>query len=157
MNHSAINDILAESFILPLNNPAYYAPYNGAIEESQREVKHCLRKKLMGLLDPGDHISAYAEAAVNDLNHRIRPCLKGKTSCQAFFESGNRHTFTKRERRGVYDWVMERAERILSTMNQFDQTVRESAWRIAVESWLQSRGHIRIHINKKCHPILPLF
>ena len=47
MNHSAINDVLAESFVLPLNNPEYYAPYNGAIEESQREVKSCLREKLM--------------------------------------------------------------------------------------------------------------
>ncbi len=158
MNHSAINDVLAESFVLPLNNPEYYAPYNGAIEESQREVKSCLRKKLMeGLLDPGDHITAYAEAVVNDLNHRIRPCLNGKTSCQAFFESGNRPTFTKRERRGIYDWVLERVERILSTMNQSGQAIRESAWRIAVESWLRSKGYIRVHINQKCHPILPPF
>jgi len=114
MNHRSINDVLAESFVLPLNNPEYYAPYNGAIEEAQREIKSCLRKKLMeGLLDPGDHITAYVEAVVNDLNHRIRPCLNGKTSCQVFFESGNRPTFTKRERRGIYDWVMERMERIL--------------------------------------------
>ncbi len=155
MNHRAINDVLAESFILPLNNPEYYAPYNGAIEESQREVKDCLRKKLMeGLPDPGDHITAYAETVVNDLNHRIRPCLKGKTSCQVFFDSSNRPTFTKRERRGIYDWVMERVERILLTMNQSDQTVRQSAWRIAVESWLRSKGYIRVHTNQKCHPIL---
>ncbi len=158
MNHSVINDVLAESFVLPLNNPEYYAPYNGAIEESQREVKSCLRKKLMqGLLDPGEHITTYAEAVVNDLNHQLRPCLNGKTSCQAFFESGNRPTFTKRERRGIYDWVMERVERILLAMNQSGQAVRESAWRIAVESWLRSKGHIRVHINQKCHPILPSF
>jgi hypothetical protein len=158
MNHLAINEVLSESFILPLNNPEYYAPYNGAIEESQREVKSCLWKKLMeGLLDPGDHISAYAEAVVNDLNHQIRPCLNGKTSCQAFFESGNRPTFTKRERRGIYDWVMERAERILLAMNQSGQAVRESAWRIAVESWLRSKGYIRVHTSQKCHPILPPF
>ena len=156
MNHPAINEVLSASFILPLNNPEYYAPYNGAIEESQREIKDCLRKKLLGgLLDPGEHIGAYAEAVVNDLNHQIRPCLNGRTSCQVFFESGNRPTFTKRERRAIYDWVMERMERILSAMSQSDQTVRESAWRIAVESWLRSKGYIRVHINQKCHPILP--
>src|SRR5512136_175583 len=156
MNHSAVNDVLSESFVLPLNNPEYYAPYNGAIEEAQREIKSCLRKKLMeGFVGPGDHIGAYAEAVVNDLNHRIRPCLNGKTSCQAFFESGNKPAFTKRQRRGIYDWVMERVERILLAMNQSGLAVRESAWRIAVESWLQSSGHIRVHINKKCHPILP--
>jgi hypothetical protein len=158
MNHLAINEVLAESFVLPLNSPGYYAPYNGAIEESQREVKSCLSKKLMqGLLDPGRHITAYAEAVVNELNHRTRPCLNGKTSCQAFFESGNRPAFTKRKRREIYDWVIERVERILSAMKQSVQAVRESAWRIAVESWLRSKGYIKVHINQKCHPILPLF
>jgi len=97
------------------------------------------------------------EAVVNDLNHRIRPCPNGKTSCQAFFESGNRPTFTKPERRGIYDWVMERVERILSTTNQSGQAVRESAWSFAVESWLRSKGYIRVHINPKCRPMLPPF
>ena len=158
MNHSAINDVLAESFVLPLNNPEYYAPYNGAIEESQREVKRSLREKLVsGLSDCRNHVAAYAEAVVNDLNHRIRPCLNGRTSCEVFFVSADKPVFTKRERRGIYDWVMERVERILSTMNQSGQAVRESAWRIAVESWLRSRGYIKVHINQKCHPVLPSF
>jgi hypothetical protein len=158
MNHRAINEVLAESLVLPLNNPEYYAPYNGAIEESQREVKSCLRQKLrQGLLDPERHITTYAEAVVNELNHQIRPCLKGKTSCQAFFESGNRPTFTKRKRREIYEGVLERVERILSAMSQSGQAVRESAWRIAVESWLRSKGYIKVHINQKCHPILPPF
>jgi len=157
MNHSAINDVLSESFVLPLNNPEYYAPYNGAIEESQREVKRSLRERLVsGLSDCRDHVAAYAEAAVNDLNHRGRPCLNGRTSCEAFFVS-DKPVFTKRERRGIYDCVMERVERILSTMNRSGQTARESAWRIAVESWLRSRGYIKVHINQKCHPILPPF
>lgn len=153
MNHLAINEVLAESFVLPLNNPEYYAPYNGAIEESQREVKSCLGKKLMqSLLDPGEHITPYAEAAVNDLNHQIRPCLNRKTSCQVFFEPGNRPTFTKQKRREIYDRVQERFERILSDMNQSGQAVRESAWRIAVESWLRSMGYIKVHINQKVSP-----
>jgi hypothetical protein len=158
MNHSAINEVLAEFFVLPLNNPEYYAPYNGAIEESQREIKSCLGNKLLGLPDPEEHITAYAEAAVNDLNHQIRPCLKGKTSCQVFFEPGNRPTFTKQKRREIYNRVQERFERILSDMNQSGQAVRESAWRIAVESWLRSKGYIKVHINPKVSPnFTPLF
>jgi hypothetical protein len=158
MNHLAINDVLSESFVLPLNSPGYYAPYNGAIEESQREVKRSLREKVLsGLADCRDHVAAYAEAAVNDLNHRIRPCLNGRTSCQVFFVSADKPVFTRRERRGIHDWVMERVERILSTMNQSGQAVRESAWRIAVESWLRSKGYIKVHNNQKCHPILPPF
>ena len=158
LNHTAVNAVLEEFFVLPLNSPDYYAPYNGAIEESQREVKGSLRNKLaLDLPTPGDHITAYAEAAVHDLNHRPRPCLKGRTSCQAFFELGHKPAFTKRERREAYDCVMEKTERILSAMDQRGQVERESAWRIAMESWLRSRGFIKVHINQKCHPILPHF
>jgi hypothetical protein len=62
----------------------------------------------------------------------------------------------KRQRREIYDWVMERVQRILLVMNQPGQAVRKSAWRIAVESWLRSKGYIKIHINK-VSPIYPLF
>jgi hypothetical protein len=158
LNHRAVNGVLEEFYVLPLNSPAYYAPYNGAIEESQREVKQCLREKLPSdMTSLQNHIAAYAEAGVNDLNHRIRPCLNGRTSCQAFFESGSRPSFTKRDRREIYDIIMEKVERILSAMNQSGHAIRESAWRIAVESWLKSRGFINVHINQKCHPILPPF
>jgi hypothetical protein len=158
MNHAAINEVLEEFFILPLNSPEYYAPYNGGIEESQRELKSCLREKLaLGLPDCSDHLSAYAEAAANDLNHRIRPCLNGRTSCQVFFQSANKPVFTKRERREIYDSIMEKVERILSAMKQPAQTIRELAWKIALESWLRSKGYIKVYINQKCHPILPPF
>jgi len=158
LNHGAVNEVLEEFFILPLNSPEYYAPYNGAIEESQREVKRCLRDKLaLGLPDCSEHLAAYAEAAVNDLNHRHRPCLNGRTSCQLFFESANKPAFSKRERREIYDSIMEKAEAILSAMNQSGQSFRESAWRIAVESWLKSRGFIKVHTTKSVTQFYPLF
>jgi hypothetical protein len=158
MNHAVVNHVLEEFFVLPLNSPEYYAPYNGAIEESQREVKSCLREKVaLGIHECRDHIGAYAEAVVNDLNHRIRPCLDGKTSCQIFFAPTDKPAFTKRERREIYDTIMEKVERILSAMKQSGQDIRESAWRIALESWLRSKGYIKIYINQKCHPILSIF
>src|SRR5512139_556635 len=152
MNHAAVNDVLEEFFILPLNSPEYYAPYNGAIEESQKELKSCLREKL-SLASPEcrDHLPAYAEAAVNDLNHRVRPCLNGRTSCQVFFAPAHKPVFTKRERREIYDSIMEKVERILSAMNQSRQTIGELAWRIALESCLRSKGYIKVYINQKCH------
>jgi hypothetical protein len=158
LNHAAVNEVLEQFFVLPLNSPEYYAPYNGAIEESQREVKRCLRDKLsLGLPESQDHVAAYAEAAIHDLNHRIRPCLEGRTSCQVFFAPADKPVFMKRERREIYDIILEWVERILSAMKQSGNSVREAAWRIAVESWLKSRGFIKVHINQKCHPILSLF
>jgi hypothetical protein len=159
LNHGAVNGILSEFFVLPLNSPEYYAPYNGAIEESQRELKAGLREKLISDLPHSENHSAvvYAEVAAHDLNHRLRPCLRGKTSCQVFFSLEGRPIFSKWERREIYDILRERVERILVSMNKFDQSARQAAWRIAVEFWLQSRGFIKVHIPKKCHPILPPF
>ena len=160
LNHGAVNGVLAEFFVLPLNSPVYYAPYNGAIEESQRELKACLREKLIpDLPDLENHsMAVYAEVAAHDLNHRLRPCLNGKTSCQVFFSPGERPVFSKLERREIYDILLERVERILVSMNQFDKSAREAAWRIAVEFYLQSKGFIKVHIPRKVSPNLtPIF
>ena len=97
MNHAAVSEVLREFFIQPLNSPRDYAPYNGGIEESQRELKECLQGKLaLAMSNPQNHIALYAESAVNDLNHKIRPCLHDRTSCQVFFESGVKPIFKKR-------------------------------------------------------------
>jgi len=158
MNHFAVNEVLREFFILPLNSPRDYAPYNGAIEESQRELKGCLQEKLaLAMSSPQNHMAAYAESAVNDLNHRVRPCLNGRTSCQAFFAPGVTPAFNRRQRREIYDNIIEKVETILSRVKQSGQAIRESAWRIAVESWLTSRGHIKPTSIQKCHPIFLLF
>jgi len=58
----------------------------------------------------------------------------------------------KRERREIYDNIMEKAERILSAMKESGQAIRESAWRIAVESWLKSNIYIKPHIKRKVAP-----
>jgi len=153
LNHAAVDGVLAEFFVLPLNSPEYYAPYNGAIEESQRELKTCLREKLvLGILPPPDPIAMCAEVVAHDLNHRLRPCLQGKTSCQVFFSSEEKPVFSKLERREIYDVLLERVERILESMNQSGKVARESAWRIAVEFWLHSRGFIKVHIPRKVSP-----
>jgi hypothetical protein len=159
LNHVVVNGVLSEFLVLPLNSPEYYAPYNGAVEESQRELKACLRDKLvLGTPCSPDPISMYAEVAAHDLNHRLRPCLHGKTSCQAFFSLGGKPVFSKLERREIYDILMERVERILVSMNQFERSARESAWRIAVEFWLQSKGFIKVHIPPKVSPnFTPIF
>jgi len=153
LNHAVVNTVLEEFLVLPLNSPEDYPPYNGAIEESQWEVKRCLRDKFsLGLPQYQNHVSVYAEVAIHDLNHRLRPCLEGRTSCQVFFAPSNKSAFSKRERREIYDIIMERTDRILSAMKQSGKSIREAAWRIAVESWLKSRGFIKVHTNPKVSP-----
>jgi hypothetical protein len=129
---------------------------NGGVAAGAEGV---LREKLiLDLPSSANHsLGVYAEVAAQHLNHRLRPCLKGKTSCQVFFSLGERPIFLKWERREIYDILRERVEEILASMNQLGRSAREAAWRIAVGYWLQSRRFIKVHIPRKCHPILPPF
>lgn len=151
MNHVAVNDVLSEYFVIPVNSPAYYAPYNGGIEHAQGELKSELRSMLITApACPREHIEAYAASAVHALNHGQRSCLNGQNACLTFF-TGKR-TFTKRQRRNVYEWIIALQKHILENMKEGQNSSAESAWRIAVESWLRKNGFITVTINNKVLP-----
>jgi len=84
LNHVAVNEVLEQALVIPINNPPYRAPYNGAIEHTQGEFKNYLRRwewkadtiKAFGLL---------VETAAHALNHIPRRCLKGRTACSVYF------------------------------------------------------------------------
>lgn len=146
LNHRAVNDVLAEYFVIPVNSPVHYPPYNGAIEEAQTELKKGLDKKLAYRPSPGEHLEAYALTVENDLNHRPRPCLNGRNACQVYF--AEKRTFTKWERRDAYEWITNLKDDILS----HEEVKPQTAWRLAVESWLNMKGLITITINGKVSP-----
>jgi hypothetical protein len=147
LNHSAVNDVLAEHFVLPLNSPVHYPPYNGAIEEAQTELKNGLAAKLSHRpCCPKEHLEVYASAVEHDLNHRPRPCLKGRNACQVYFSG--RRTFSKWERRDAYVWIRNLQNDILGS----EGVQSQAAWRIAVEAWLNMKGFITITINGKVLP-----
>lgn len=149
LNHSAVDDVLAEYFVLPLNSPVHYPPYNGAIEEAQSELKKGLTSKLSYKpACPREHLEAYASTVEHDLNHRPRPCLNGRTSCKVYFDG--KRTFSKWERRDAYDWIMNLRSDILNS----DGVRPQAAWRIAVETWLKMKGLITI-TNGKVSPCFP--
>ncbi len=149
LNHSAVNDVLTDYFVLPVNSPVHYPPYNGAIEEAQTELKTGLASKLSYKTScPREHLEAYASTVEHDLNHRPRPCLSGKNACQVYF-TGKR-TFSKWERRDAYAWITNLQNDILCS----EGVQPQAAWRIAVESWLNMKGFITITMNGK---VLPSF
>lgn len=147
LNHVAVNDVLADYFVLPVNSPIHYPPYNGAIEKAQAELKNGLDSKLAYRVCPGEHLEAYASTVEHDLNHRPRPCLNGKNSCQVYF-TGKR-MFTKWERRDAYVWITNLQNDIVCYENGVQP---QTAWRIAVEAWLNMKGFITITINGKVLP-----
>lgn len=147
MNHPAVDDLFSQRMIIPLNSPVHYAPYNGAIEHAQDELKSGLRLKLQSAPScPSGHIEAYAGLVEHDLNHIPRPCLKGKNACQVFFQ--NRRAFSKKERRDAFDWIMNLQNDILSGSD----VQPDAAWRIATEIWLRKNDLITVTINGKVSP-----
>lgn len=147
LNHTAVNDVLSDYYVLPLNSPVYYPPYNGAIEEAQTELKNGLAAKLSYRpCCPREHLEAYASTVEHDLNHQPRPCLNGKNSCQVYFTG--KKMFTKWERRDAYAWITNLQNDILCSKGVQPQ----AAWRIAVEAWLTMNGFITITVNGKVLP-----
>jgi hypothetical protein len=147
LNHPAVNDVLAEYFVIPLNSPVHYPPYNGAIEKAQTEMKNGLAAKLAYRpCCPKEHIEAYAAAVEHDLNHQPRPCLDGNISCQVFFT--NRRAFSKWERRDAYVWIRTLQNDILCT----EGVQPNAAWRTAAEAWLNMKGFITVKQNGKVSP-----
>ncbi len=147
LNHAAVNNVLADHFVLPVNSPVHYPPYNGAIEEAQTELKNGLAAKLSYKPRcPREHLEAYATTVEHDLNHQPRPCLNGRNACQVYFTG--RRTFTRWERRDAYVWITNVQNDILSSNGVQPQ----AAWRIAVEAWLRMKGFITVSINGKVSP-----
>jgi transposase len=148
LNHAAVNAVLEDYFVLPLNSPVHYPPYNGAIEEAQTELKNGLAAKLS--YKPNcqrEHMEAYASTVEHDLNHQPRPCLNGSNACQVYFT--NKRTFTKWERRDAYAWLINMQDDILCSNGGVQP---QAAWRIAVEAWLRMKGLITVTINGKVSP-----
>jgi len=147
LNHVAVNDVLADHFVMPVNSPVHYPPYNGAIEEAQTELKNGLTAKLAYRpCCPSEHLEAYASTVEHDLNHQLRPCLNGSNACRVYF--AGKRMFTKWERRDAYVWITNLQHDILSS----EGVQLQAAWRIAIEAWLRMKGFITVSINGKVLP-----
>ena len=149
LNHHAVNELLSEYMVLPVNSPPYYPQYNGSVEQSQSEIK----SELMGI----DYTSLRelrlaARVGAHNLNHRRRRCLCGITPCVALLGSDNgKKQYRKRQRKEVYDRIVAMAA-IIKTAAQDACTV-DTAWRLAVETWLLDNGFITMSKTRKCYPI----
>lgn len=151
MNGPAVDDVLAEHFVLPLNSPLNHAQYNGAIEHAQGELKGELEFQLTGVkLADSAAVEPYARVAAHELNHRSRDSLKGRNPCQVFFDPTMRATFTKTQRRAAYVWIVERRNHIIDSAG--GTVTALAAWRVAAKQWLLKNGLLTISINKEVSP-----
>lgn len=163
LNNAAVDAVLAQYGVIPLNSPPHYPPYNGGMEEAQGEFKSAIRAKFRdrswqarGPAETCDLLQLYSELVAHDLDHRRRPCLSGATAC-ANFEVGKRkgrHYDDRRERREVFEEIQAMAALALAETGLTDQRAAGAAWRLAVETWLRREGLITVSVSGK---VLPLF
>lgn len=153
LNHEEVERILSKYWVIPLNSPKYYPPYNGAIEKGQYEVKSKISERQEHLWSiPRKHFQVYAESAVFDLNHLPRRSLGGKVSCQVFFGEKGGASFSKRKRREIFEWIKRLSHAIMVGLGKTGQRAAQAAWRMAVESWLQVNGFINVSMGGKVSP-----
>ena len=148
LNHVAVNEVLEQALVIPINSPPYKAPYNGAIEHTQAEFKNYLRRwewkadtiKAFGLL---------AEIAAHALNHITRRCLKGLTACSVYF-GNNRIRYPKSQRKSIYNRIRDLAAEI--SIRAGKNMISPLAWRVAAKQWLMKNGLINIQRAGKVLP-----
>jgi hypothetical protein len=86
LNHRAVNDVLEQQMVIPINSPYYTASYNGAIEHSQGELKRWLGR-WKATANTIRELALLVENAANALNHKARRSLFGKNASRTYFGS----------------------------------------------------------------------
>lgn len=156
LNHTTVNEVLENAWVIPINNPPQMASYNGAIERTQREFKDFMKRWQWKASTMESHY-LLSETVAHELNHTPRRCLDNRTACRTYF-GGDRICYSKRERRGIFGWIRDLAAEIADRAGRPKITTVE--WRIAAKQWLLKNNLIKIekvgnvlpHLNRKlCH------
>jgi hypothetical protein len=155
LNEESVNRLLADAWVLPLNNPTYYAPYNGTIERFHREARQELRHRLGELSDPParEQFPLLLEALLQELNHKPRPCLHGCTPCERFQSARHElQAYDRRQRKEVFECIQNLAARLLTNGHDRARLNAAAAWRLAAEIWLQHEGIIILRGRRRVLP-----
>lgn len=154
LNHGAVDALLDRYLVIPLNSPPYWPGYNGGIERAQRELAEETRlMEGQGSATDLGH-GQHARLSVERLNHRRRPCLGGRTSCEVFCtgREGMRK-YNRRRRREAMEAIEALFLKELDQVRRMSRRTVDAAWRRAVENWLLSEGIITVKNPKSVTPL----
>jgi transposase InsO family protein len=155
LNDDAVDAVLAKYAVIPLNSPARYPQYNGAMERGigqlQAAFGNCLPTP--SRWQP-KAVAPYVVAVQHELNCRPRKSLHGHTACEAYHHRPHAR-YTKRDRLNAFVWIRVHAIDRISQLEKIDHRSVLAAWRAAAETWLRCQGLITVSINKKVLPYLP--
>lgn len=154
LNHHAVDVVLERWCVIPLNSPPHYPPYNGGIEHGQREIK----VDVMRLIDPATasdtEFRLACRLAGHERNQYRRRELRWRTSAQVFAALGPRYRrmYDRLRRKEVFDTIKAIAVDITALLGNDQPRNAKTAWRYAVEQWMQRNNVIRITRNGEVLP-----
>jgi len=152
----SVDEVLGRYRVVPLNSPRHYPPYNGGIEKAQRDYKEAL-----AAMGDADHLAMperliRSQLAICKLNEQFRRSLHGHSADWAF-ETGTarQREYTPRHRKEVFEDMIVMAKVALTEPGSQKPLSPTAAWRLAVQTWLQSHGMITIAVERQVLPIYP--
>jgi len=155
LNENTIERLLAEKWVISLNNPPYCSRYNGGIERMNRELKKYLRAEVGTRRPSFERWSDYVAWGAEMLNHKAREVLGGKTPCECFHDPSRRISFTLRERYAIFNDVARMVAGIYRRLEDKTERGRRTAYRLAVETWLKKEKLIVVTKGVKVLPNFP--
>ena len=150
-NAEAVDQVLAEFGVIPLNSPSYYAPYNGSIENGIGELKNACRQWLG---DPAQHppqlVVRTTQALLLQRNCIPRRSLNDRSACEAFYRQSVR--FTRHERATIFSSLCDRWSAIMNHMDNVNRYVASALWRSVVVNWLRCQHLVDFAPNPNVLP-----
>jgi transposase InsO family protein len=152
----AVNEVLSKHGVIPLNSPAYYPRYNGAMERAVQEVKKAIEKRIPSVACSAPvPTQILAELCDHELNQKGRRSLKGKNACQVFAKrTGPMKHYGKKKRKEAVLEIKKLALMILEELQLNSPRAAGAALRTATETWLQQNGLIAVTINQSVTPLI---
>ena len=153
LNSEAVQGVLERFGVLPLNSPAYYPKYNGAVERSQGIMKESFSSSHDEVMMPRIELDLCCREVVSDLNVTGKRVLSGHTPLEIF---GSRtavmRPFTPGKRKEVYNWITTRASDMMQEMStDHERKSFSHMYRIAAEQWLVDGGHVVRKMGKSAN------
>jgi len=146
----AVEQVLAQAAILPLDSPLYYPAYNGALERQIGGFKQGLPYPLP--CPAGDLQPARATLAGLRLELNARPrASRDDCSPAEFFHTGPRHRVNRRTRHAIFASLYAQTWLIFPHMKPANPRTFAAAWRYAAEDWLRCQSLITITHPKPNH------
>ena len=138
----AVDQVLEQHWVLPLNSPPGYPQYNGSMERGMRDLQAILDQRLWGACPLP--LAVEVELATHRLNHRRLRSLKGHTPCQVYHDPARRLHLHGASRQKIFREVFTQFWQVLEIIPNRNRHQTNAAWRLVVESWLRRQGWISV-------------